>query len=160
VPRSRLASTLPWIAACVLLAGAAHQAGAALGWLTIGPEPGQQAPGQALFVGSALLVLVLLGFALPLAAGVGLRVPAAPAIAIGAGLLAAAHFYSFDAYYAPSLRRLSDGGLLPGTWILVVVACALGAALAAARWHRAGVASVAVVCWLALGTAFLAGLGH
>ena len=159
--RSRLATVVPWLAACVLLAAAAHQAAVALGWLAIGPLPGEQAPGQPYILGAALLVLVVLGFALQAIAPFGRRVAAAPLIAIACALLVVTRFYGFDPYYAPTLRRMSDGGLLPGAWIVVVVACALGAALVAARWNRVGAVAVAAVCWLAFfRTGLLAGAGH
>jgi hypothetical protein len=144
----------------VLLAAAAHQAAVAFGWLSIGDEPGGQARGQALFLGSALIVLALLGLALPATASAGLHVRAVPWLALAAALLVVARFYGFDPYYAPGLRRMSDGGLLPGTWIAVLVACALVAALVAVRANRSGQVAVAVVCWAAFGTAFVAGLGH
>jgi hypothetical protein len=155
-----LATALPWVATGVVLAGAAHQAAVAFGWLSIGPLPGQQASGQPFVFGSALVALVLLGAALPASAAAGLRVAATPCIAVAAALLVVARFYSFDPYYAPYLRRMSDGGLLPGRWIVFVVACALAASLLAARATRSGQVAVALVCWLAFGTAFVSGLGH
>lgn len=158
--RRRLAMVVPWFAVCVVLAGAAQQAAVALEWLAIGPAPGDGAAGQAVFLGGALLVLVVLGLVLPVAALAGRRVRALPAIAVAAALLVVARFSSFDPYYAPSLRRMSDGGILSGTWVVFVVACCVGAAVVAARSNRVGTLLVAAACWLAFGTAFLAGLGH
>jgi hypothetical protein len=158
--RHRLAPLLPWLAVGVVLAGAAHQAAVALGWLSIGLRTGEPASGQSLFLGSALIVLLLAALALPFAAVGGRRVAALPWLALAAALLVVAHFFTYDPYYAPSLRRMSDGGAIPGTWIVLVVACALAASLVAARADRLGSGAVALACLLAFGTALLADFGH
>ena len=149
----------PWLAACLVLAGAAQQAAVALGWLEIGDEPGAEAPGRVLLT-LAFLALVSLGLTFLWAAAVGERVPAAPVLAVAAGLLVIARFYAFDPYYAPFERRMSDGGAVAGMWIVLVVACAIAAAAAAVRLPRAGLVVTAVVGWLAFGTAASSGLGH
>jgi hypothetical protein len=156
----RLATALPWLGTCWVLAGAGQQAAVALGWLSIGPLPGQAAAGQAYCLTPGLWALAILGIALFAACAVDYDVRAAPAIAIAAALLVIARFYAFDPYYAPTLRRASDGGSVAGAWIVLVVACALGAAFLAVHWRRLGVAATASVCWLALVTALQAGLGH
>jgi hypothetical protein len=157
ITRLRPATALSWLAAAVVLAGAAQQAAVAIGWLAIRPGG---AAGHAYVLGPALVVLALLGFALFAASGLDVVVPAGPAIAIAAALLVVARFYAYDPYYAPAQRRMSEGGVLSGTWIVLVVACALVAALIAARSQRAGPVAVALACWLAFGTAFAAGFGH
>lgn len=149
----------PWLAACLVLAGAAQQAGVALGWLKIGDEPGADANGHVLFV-LALLALVCLGPALLWAAAVGRRVRAAPVLAVAAGCLVIARFYAFDSYYAPFERRMSEGGAVAGTWIVIVVACAFAAAVISVRHHHSGLCATAAVAWLAFGTAAASGMGH
>ncbi len=158
--RSRPATAFAWSAAAVVLAAACHQAAVALGWLPIGRLPGEGAAGERYLLDAALLVLVLAGFALFAACTTDLRVSVAPAIALAAALLVVARFYAYDPYYAPSLRRMSDGGAVAGTWIVIVVAACAGAALLALRARRSGLAAVALVCWVSFGTAFAAGLGH
>ena len=43
VRRALLAVVLPWLAALLVFAGAAHQAAVALGWPAIGNQPGEWA---------------------------------------------------------------------------------------------------------------------
>ena len=49
----------------------------------------------------------------------GLR-PGVPFVALATGAVVVARFLSYDPYYAPYLRRMSDGGILPGWWIVVL----------------------------------------
>ena len=158
VRRGLLAVVLPWLAALLVFAGAAHQAAVALGWPAIGNQPGEWAPGEGYLVPPALLVLALLGFALPAAGALAWEVPATPVLALAAACMVVARFFTYDAYYAPTLRRMSDGGAVAGTWIVVVVACALGSALLALRWSRTGLVATGLVCWLGFGTTVAAGL--
>ena len=156
----RVESALPWLAICVLLAGAAQQAAVGLGWLSIGSLPGEWAPGQ-FFFSLALLALFALGPALAAAAASDRRVRGIPAIALAAVALLIARFTSYDAYYAPMLRRMSDGGAVSGSWVVFVVACTLAAAACATRWNRRlGTILFAGACWLTFATAFVASLGH
>jgi hypothetical protein len=154
----RLEAAIAWLAAAVVAAGAAQQAATALEWLSIGRVPGAWEPGHFLLI-VALLVLVILGPALLAAAALDHRVRAAPAIAVAAAALTVARFESFDAYYAPTLRRMSDG-VVSATWVAAVVACAVAAAGCAVRCNRLGTALAACVCWIAFATAFVASLGH
>jgi hypothetical protein len=96
------------LAVLVVLTAAAYEAAAAFGWLSVGPEPGQAPVGNGLVLGAALLALI---------AGAGLcvlyashRRPRADAlgslIAPTAAAFVVARFYSFDPYYAPTLRRM------------------------------------------------------
>jgi hypothetical protein len=66
-----------------------------------------------------------------------------------------ARFESYDAYYAPTLRRMSDGGLLSSGWVWLLCA----AAVAAAALQRARAVGAAVLLLIA-GSALLAGAGH
>jgi hypothetical protein len=158
LPR-RLESALPWLAACVLLAGAAQQAAVGLGWLEIGRLPGEPAPGQ-IFLSAALLTLLALVPALALAAATDRRVCGIPAPALASSAFLVAHFTSYDPYYAPTLRRMSDGGMISGGWIVFVLTCALAAAACATHRNRLGTAVFAAACWLTFATAFAASLGH
>jgi hypothetical protein len=157
--RRRLAAATAWIAAVALAAGAAQQAATALRWIAIGGVPGAWEAGHFLF-SLALLVLAILCPALLAAAAANRRVRAAPAIALAGAALLVARFESFDAYYAPFLRRMSDGGMIPGAWVVVVVAAAIAASVLALRSNRLGTALTGCVCGLAFCTAFLASLGH
>ena len=155
----RLEIALPWLATAVLLVGAAQQAAVGLGWLAIGPLPGEWAPGQICFT-LALLTLFALVPTLALAAATDRRVQCLPAIAIALVALLVAHFTSYDTYYAPTLRRMSDGGVVSGSWVVFVVTCTLATAAYAMRRPRLGTILFAGACWLTFATAFVASLGH
>lgn len=109
------------------------------------------AEGAALGVG---LVGMLLAAAAVFADG---RVPALLPVA-GFGFLLA-HWLSFDGYYAPYRRRMSDGGLVSWGWIASLAAAALLAAAVRFR-SRAAAPVAALVLVLELGTLFVAGAGH
>lgn len=155
----RLEMTLPWLATVVVLVGAVQQAAVGLGWLAIGLLPGESAPGEIWF-SLALLTLFALVFALVLAAVTDRRVHGIPAIAIASVALLVARFTACDPYYAPTLRRMSDGGAISGSWVVFVVACTLTTAAYAMRRPRRGRILFAGACWLTFATAFVASLGH
>ena len=67
----------------------------------------------------------------------------------------AAHFESYDAYYAPRHRRMSDGGLLSPWWVWFLCASALAVALLP-RARSVAAAALGLVAF----TALLAGAGH
>jgi hypothetical protein len=73
---------------------------------------------------------------------------------LAAGFLAA-RFESYDPYYAPALRRMSDGGLVTPWWTWFLCA----AAVAAAGLPRARPVAAAVLFLIAC-TALLAAAGH
>ena len=89
----------------------------------------------------------------------GLR-PGVPFVALATAAVVVARFLSYDPYYAPYLRRMSDGGILPGWWIVVLAGAALGAAVLARRDPRMGLVLTGIVMFLAGPTIFVAGLGH
>jgi len=108
----------------------------AVGVLTPGPAPGEAPPGEgvvvlagslALIAGAVTCVALLLGQPRPAERLVPLLVLA------GAGF-ALARFYAYDPYYAPTLRRASEGGLVSGAWIAGLVIIAVGTA--AITWVR------------------------
>ena len=55
---------------------------------------------------------------------------------------------------------MSDGGILPGWWIVVLACAAIGAAVIARRDPRMGLFLTGVVMFLAGPTIFVSGLGH
>ncbi|MGH3074299.1 MAG: hypothetical protein ACRDQC_05225, partial [Gaiellales bacterium] len=86
--------------------------------------------------------------------------PGVPVVALATGAVVVARFLSYDPYYAPYLRRMSDGGILPGWWIVVLAGAAIGAAVIARRDPRMGLVLTGVVMFLAGPTIFVSGLGH
>ena len=71
-----------------------------------------------------------------------------------------ARFFAYDPYYAPLHRRMSEGGILPGWWIVLVAALAVAAAALAFRNARASLVVGGAAMFLAGPTIFVAALGH
>jgi hypothetical protein len=146
----------------MLTAAAAYYATVALRWLSVGNEPGDAPPGDGFVFTLALLALVAGAFVF--AALASRPRPAADALASLVGLASAAflvtRFYSFDPYFAPNLRRFSDGGLVAGSWIYTLVALALLAAVLVKTRPRLGLILGAPVLLLIAVTTFATGLGH
>jgi hypothetical protein len=147
--------------AAVVAAGAAYEAAVALGLIGLGPRPAQPPTGNTPVLEASLLALMLLGLALVAAT---VARPAGRAWGVVAGAVASAflvaRFYSYDPYYAPDLVRISQNGVVAGTWVVVVIAVTLGAGLLAARWPRAGLAASGLGVWTIAMTAAVAGTGH
>jgi hypothetical protein len=87
-------------------------------------------------------------------------VSAEPLVAPAAAAFVVARFYSFDDYYLPTLRRMSDGGLVPGKWIVGLVVIALLAAVATKIRPRIGIAMTSFVLFMSALTAGAEGIGH
>jgi len=146
----------------VLTAAAAYEAAVAFGWLSVGPKPGEAPVGNGLVLGAALLALV---------AGAGLsavyashRRPRADAlgalIAPAAAAFVVARFYSFDPYYAPTLRRMSDDGLVAASWVYTLAGLALLAAILTRTRPRTGLGLTVLVLLMSAFTALAEGGGH
>lgn len=146
----------------VLTAAAAYEAAVAFGWLSVGPEPGQAPVGNVIVLGATLLALF---------AGAGLCVvyashgrPRADVlgslIAPTAAAFVVARFYSFDPYYAPTLRRMSDDGLVAESWVYALVSLALLAAILTRIRPRLGLGLTALVLLMSALTALAEGGGH
>jgi hypothetical protein len=155
---------LAWLIGIVAI-GAAYELAVALGVIGLGPQPGDAPAGATGIVPLALFSLLAVG-ALLLAPALAERgwngwgrmvVPLAGAAATA---FLVARFYSYDPYYAPGLRRMSNGGLVAGRWVAFVVAVTLVAGVLARRWPRAASAGTAVGVWAMALTAAVAGLGH
>lgn len=146
----------------VLTAAAANYAAVALRWLSVGNEPGEAPPGEGFVLTFALFALVAgaFGFA-ALASRPRPRVDGlASLIGLASAAFLVARFYSFDPYFAPNLRRFSDGGSVAGAWIYALVALALLAALLVKTRARFGLILGAPVLLLIAVTAFATGLRH
>jgi hypothetical protein len=134
----------------VVLAGAVYEAAVALRVLKVGPEPGAEPPGRTVVFAAA--ELALLGAALA-AAATGAR---ASGVTLAAAAFLIARFYSFDSYYAPAMRRMSDDGAIPAWFAWSVAAACVVASL---LLRRGRVLPAALLLIVAL-TALLAGAGH
>jgi len=133
----------------VLAACALHQVAVAAGWLAIGRQSGDDPTGTTAVLIAALVALIAGAIAL------GASVPSrlAPLVPLAAVAFVVARFYSFDSYYAPALRRMSDGGLVaPGLIYALIFAAVVVAALMTKlpRAAPAGAALLVVSALLAL----------
>lgn len=149
-----------WAAAIVLAAGAVYELLVATEGLSIGGEPGAGAPGSGVVLTASLLAyLVAAGtsFARSTMAG-RQRAAVLAALPLFGAVYMAAHWLSFDPYYAPTLRRYSTGGVAD-PWILAVVLTAAVAATVAALVPRFGAVLGALVLLVEALTVFVMPLG-
>lgn len=108
----------------------------------------------ALLLAGPLLV-ALAGTPLVDAAARGL-----PLAAVATAGAVVARYLSYDPYYAPTLRRMSDGGILPAWWIVLVAGLALAVAVWSRREPRPSLSLAGIAMFLAGPTIFIAGGGH
>ena len=71
-----------------------------------------------------------------------------------------ARWYSYDPYYLPTLRRMSEGGLLTGWWLLVLIAYTAGVVISFRGSRCTGIVLSGVLVWVCMLSAFFAALGH
>lgn len=144
----------------VVVVGAGYETAVAVGALNVGPLPGAEPPGRrAVFLAAelALLVASVAAARIPIGRRGGAAVVMLPPAA-AAFLLA--RFFSFDAYYAPTLRRMSDDGLVPpGLVWLLAGGCAVASVLLHSRPRAGFVLTAPLLCLVAV-TAVVAGVGH
>jgi hypothetical protein len=147
-----------WIVVAVLGAAAIWAAALSFGAGRIGPVSGEGVHGDDGVVLAAALAM-LLGAVLELAYVFRPHVVAA-LLAPAAAAFLLAFFFNYDPYYAPTLRRYSDGGLVSGGWIAFLALSALGAAVLSRFRPPGGAAVSAVVLLLVLGTTVVVPAGH
>jgi hypothetical protein len=126
----------------VLLAAAAYETAIALEWISLGSEPGDDAPGQVVVTLAAFLALFA-GMGIGAAAALGrgpIRRRPAMLIPIAAAAYLIGHYYAFDPYHLPTLRRFSADGSIAARWVYGVAACALAVAGVIALAPRFGLA--------------------
>jgi hypothetical protein len=147
-----------WILLAVLLVATAFSAALSFGAGTLGPDSGQGVRGDDAVVIAAALALVL-GAALEAVYSFRPQFVAA-LLAPAAAAFLVAFFFNYDPYYAPALRRYSDGGLIAGSWIAFVAVAAVAAGVVTYVRPRTGAWLSAVLLFLILFTAFLVPAGH
>ena len=152
-------ASIGWAVVLVLLAAAAYEAAVALEWITMGPQPGDDAPGQGIVTIAAFLAL-LTGIVATLISRRILRRWPATLVPIAAAAYMVAQYYTFDSYYLPSRTRFSDTGSISSVWVYGVAVAALIVALAIRR--RPSVAPVLTpILLLICGVTVVAqGFGH
>ena len=108
----------------VLLAATAYEAAVALEWISMGSEPGDEATGQAAVTIAAFLAL-LTGIVATVASRRILRRWPATLVPVAAAAYMVAHYFAFDSYYLPSLRRFSESGGVSSVWVYSVAVAAV-----------------------------------
>ncbi len=145
-------------AAGVLLAAAGFELALALGASGIGSQPGDSAPGEGI-VGPVAIVALFVGVIVAVR-GTWNAERAVSALAPAAGLFVTATDYTYDPYYAPTLRRYADGGAVPVSWIFTLLAISF--VVGAFTWRRpragAGITALSLLVWVV--TLVAAGDGH
>jgi len=146
-----------WTLVTVLLGAAAYELALALGAGTIGPQPGDDVPGAGWARGAALLSMLA---GAVLASRVARRSPSAACLlAPSAGAFLVAYSFTYDPYYAPSLRRYLDGSV-PLGWVLAFAAIAVATGIATRLRPREGAALTSAVLVLLGVVTLFAGDGH
>ena len=143
----------------VLLAAAAYEAAVALEWISMGRQPGDDATGQAVVTIAAFLAL-LTGIVATLVSRRILRPRPAALVPLAATSYLLAHYYAFDSYYLPSLRRFSDSGSVSSAWVYGVVVAAVLVALAITRRPSVAPVLTPILLLICAGTVVAEGFGH
>ena len=143
----------------VLLAATAYEAAIALEWISMGSQPGDDAPAQGVVTIAAFLAL-LTGIVATLISRRILRRWPATLVPIAAAAYMVAQYYSFDSYYLPSLRRFSDAGSIPSVWVHGVAVAALIVALAIRRRPSVAPVLTPILLLICGGTVVAQGFGH
>ena len=159
--------TSGWELATVLVvamlgAAAVYEAAVAAGWVALGTAPGSGPPGEgavraaaaaAAVAGAVVCSLLRRRRELRLPALLPLAAPAAAGFAL-------ARFYTFDPYYLPTLRRMSEGGVVATSWIVALAVIAVVVALLVRVWPRVGLPAMALFLFVSVGTALFESTGH
>ena len=165
LPRLARISTrgvITWVVVVVLLAVTAYEVAVALEWISLGSDPGDDAPGQAVVTIAAFLALGVgmgLGIAGALRRG---SVPRWPTVLIpvAAAAYLVGHYYAFDSYYLPTLRRFSDNGSIAARWVYGLAGVALVVAGVIAVAPRIGLTLLPFVLFLCGVFVVGGGIGH
>ena len=143
----------------VLLAATAYEAAVALEWISMGPEPGDEATGQAAVTIAAFLAL-LTGIVATVVSRRILRRWPATLVPVAAAAYMVAHYYAFDSYYLPSRIRFSDSGGVSSVWAYGVVVAALIVAFAIRRRPSVAPVLTPILLLVCAGSVVAEGFGH
>jgi hypothetical protein len=143
----------------VLFAAAAYEVAVALEWISMGSVSGQEAPGQAV-VTIAAFVALLTGIVGTLVSRRILHRWPAALVPVAAAAYMVAHYYAFDSYYLPTLRRFCDGGAVPAEWLYGVVVATLVVAVAIRRRPSTAPVLTPLVLLVCAVTVLAQGTGH
>jgi hypothetical protein len=149
--------TLGWLVIGILSAAAAYELALALGAGSLGPNPGDDVAGSGVVEAVALLAMLA---AVPLGIGFGVR-PWRPAalVAPAAAAYLSAFYFTYDPYFAPNLRRYSEGNVA-GVWIATLATVALAVGAVTSLRPRVGAVLTSVMLPVLFVATLLAGDGH
>jgi hypothetical protein len=144
----------------VLAAGAAYETAVALGWISLGTQPGEGPPFEGLVLVAALIAM-LVGALVSWALSDGGRSSTAVALlAAVASAFVVARFYGFDPYYLPTLRRYSNAGTFPPAWVYTVAGLGVLASLLCFARPRVGLVLSGAALLVCAFTSIFLGTGH
>jgi hypothetical protein len=145
-----------WLLVGILVAAAAYELALALGAGSLGPEPGDDVAGATAVRLTAGLAMLAAAALAPFLASrpwpAALFAPAAAAYLV-------AFYFTYDPYFAPTLRRYSEGNV-GAPWIAVVAVIALANGVLTGLQPRIGRYTTSAVLVLLLLTTVLAADGH
>jgi hypothetical protein len=149
--------TTGWVVIGLLAAAAAYELALALGAGSIGPEPGDDVAGSGVVHVLALLAMlaaVVLGIGSSMHPwrGAALLTPTAAAFLVS-------FYITYDPYFAPALRRYSEGNVA-GAWIAGVAIAAIAVGVLTWLRPRRGASLTSVMVLVVFVTTVLAGDGH
>jgi len=125
----------------------------------MGPEPGDEATGQAAVTIAAFLAL-LTGIVATVVSRRILRRWPATLVPVAAAAYMVAHYYAFDSYYLPSRIRFSDSGGVSSVWAYGVVVAALIVAFAIRRRPSVAPVLTPILLLVCAGSVVAEGFGH
>jgi hypothetical protein len=126
----------------------------------MGHEPGEDPRGQAVATIAAFAAL-LSGIVAAAYASLRQR-PTSSAflVPVAGATYLVAHYYAFDSYYLPTLRRFSDGGFVAPEWIYGVALCALGVTVLLRIRPRVGIGLTPLTLFVCAVSVLGLGAGH
>jgi hypothetical protein len=145
-----------WLVVGTLFAASAYELVLSLGAGSVGPVPGDGVAGSTFVEVIALLAMIAAAALAPVA--VSCPWPAALCAPAAAAYLVAFYF-TYDPYFAPTLRRYSEGNV-GGAWIAVVAVIAVANGVLTRLQPRIGRYTTSAVLVFVLLTTVLAGDGH
>ena len=152
-------ASIGWAVVLVLLGAAAYEAAVALEWISMGSQPGDDAPGLGVVTIAAFLAL-LTGIVATLVSRRILHRWPATLVPVAAAAYMAAHYYAYDSYYLPSRRRFSDSGSVSSIWVYAVLVAAVIVALAIRRRPSVAPVLTPILVLICAGTVIAEGFGH
>jgi hypothetical protein len=144
----------------VLAAAATYETAVALGWISLGTQPGEGPSFEGLVLVAALIAM-LVGAVVSFALSTEGRCTTFVALfGAAAAAFVVARFHGFDPYYLPTLRRYSDAGMFPPALVYTVAGLGLLASFLCFARPRVGLVLSGAVLFVCLFTSIFLGTGH